>query len=321
MLQGLLGLFYFSVVSQLVTFTGTQAECPLKLNPPSVVVEYGSSVSVDCSTNETHDGMGWEAPVGSVPMTKAKLITLRVSNLRRWDIRPQCYMNYNRTKQFQSFLPIIIYKTPDSVSINTVDHTGPMREGSQYDLQCDIVNVAPVKNLTVNWFKGKTEVKTETFNDTIKTPVNKTSTLNITAVRDDDGAQYRCEAELKLGADGPQPPPKVPSKPFQTIVHYSPQHMDSKEIITKTDGQITLNCTVAANPPPTYSWSSEHLKETKSSAVLSSSTLTPGNYTCTATNTLGESKKEFIINSGGSRITFMLNLTFLQLLVALRIVM
>ncbi|XP_055045393.2 hemicentin-1-like [Misgurnus anguillicaudatus] len=319
MLQSLFGLFYVSAVSQLVTLTGTQAECPIKFNPPSVVVEYGSSVSVNCSTDVTHDGMGWEANVGGVPMTTDKLITWRVSNLRQWDIRPQCYINYNRT-QCKTYLPITIYKTPDNVTISTVDHTGPMTERSPYKLQCDIMNVAP-KNVTVKWFKGETEVKTETFNDFIKTPGNVRSTLNITAVRDDDRVQYRCEAELKLGADGPQPPPKVTSNPFQITVQYSPKHTQVNEIITKTDGEITLNCTVAANPPATYSWSSKHLKETNNSAVLSSSTLTPGNYTCTATNTLGKSQKRFFINSGGSRITFMVNLTFLQLLVALRIVM
>nr|XP_055045393.1 cell adhesion molecule 1-like isoform X2 [Misgurnus anguillicaudatus] len=321
MLHSLLGLFYFSVVSQLVTFTGTRAECPLKLKPPSVVVEYGSSVSVDCITNVTHDGMGWEATVGGVPMTKDKLITWKASNLKRWDIRPQCYINYNRMPPCSTYLSITVYKTPDSVSINTENHRGPITEGSQYELQCDIVNVAPVKNLTVKWFKGETKVKTETFNDTIKTPVNKTSKLQITANRSDDGVQYRCEAELELGADGPQPPPKVTSNSFQITVQYSPKHINGNVIITKTDGEITLNCTVAANPPATYSWYSEHLTGPINSAVLSSSTLTPGNYTCTATNTLGRSQKRFFINSEGSRTTFMVNLTFLQLLVALRIVM
>ncbi|XP_065110319.1 cell adhesion molecule 1-like isoform X2 [Paramisgurnus dabryanus] len=264
--------------------------------------------------------MGWEAPEGSVPMTKAKLISWKVSNLRQWEIKPQCYMHYDK-KQCSTFLPITIYKTPDSVFISTVDHRGPMTEGSWYEFQCVIINVAPVKNLIVKWFKGETEVYNETFNDTIKTPVTKTSTLEITANRSDDGAQYRCEAELELGADGPQPPLKMKSKSIQITVPYSPQHINLVEIIKKTDGDVTLNCKVAANPPAIYSWSSEHLKEMKSSAVLSSSTLTPGNYTCTATNPLGESKKVFIVNFAGSLHTFMGFLIFLPLLVALGIIM
>ncbi|XP_065110688.1 intercellular adhesion molecule 2-like [Paramisgurnus dabryanus] len=231
MLQSLFGLIYLSTLSQLVTLTGTQATCPIKFIPASVVVEYGSSVSVDCSMDATPDKIGWETKVGSVSLEKAKLITWRVSDLRQWDIRPQCYMNYNRTAACESFLPVTVYKTPDSVSISTVNHTGPMIEGSQYELQCVIVNVAPVKSLIVKWFKGETEVKTKTFYDTIKTPVNVRSTLQITANRDDDGVQYRCEAELELGADGPQPPPKVTSEPIQITVRYSPEDIKAVDII------------------------------------------------------------------------------------------
>uniref|UniRef100_A0A4W5LK34 Ig-like domain-containing protein n=1 Tax=Hucho hucho TaxID=62062 RepID=A0A4W5LK34_9TELE len=38
---------------------------PLVLNPPRVVVRYGDSVSVNCSTSSTGlEGMGWEATFG-----------------------------------------------------------------------------------------------------------------------------------------------------------------------------------------------------------------------------------------------------------------
>ncbi|XP_065110139.1 vascular cell adhesion protein 1-like [Paramisgurnus dabryanus] len=241
MLQGLLGLFYLSAVSQLVSLTGTQAKCPLKLNPSSVVVEYDSSVSVDCSTDVTHDGIGWEVNVRSVPMTKAKLITWRVSNLRQWDIWAECFIIYNR-KQCSTLLPVTVYKTPDSVSINRVDR--PMIEGSQYELQCDIVNVAPVKNLIVKWFKGETKVKTETFTDTMKTPVNKTSKLQITAVRSDNGAQYRCEAELKLGADGPKPPPKVTSDSLNITVYSicALLQLNPSSVVVEYDSSVSVDC-------------------------------------------------------------------------------
>ena len=94
-----------------------------------------------------------------------------------------------------------------------------MIEGEQYDLQCDIQNVAPVEFLTVSWYKGDTLVKNQTFTDPIKTPVNLSDTLQIFPSRDDDGAQYRCEAELDLGPEGPQPPPTVTSGPLNIRVH------------------------------------------------------------------------------------------------------
>ncbi|XP_055044806.2 intercellular adhesion molecule 2 isoform X1 [Misgurnus anguillicaudatus] len=303
MLNSLFGLVYLSAVSLLVSltvcFAGIQAQCPVKLNPPRVVVEYGSSVSVDCITNITNDLMGWEANVGNKSMVTDKLITWSVSNLRQWDIRPQCYINYNRMPPCSTFLPVTVYKTPDSVSISTVEPL--MKEYYQYEFHCDIVNVAP-KKFTVKWFKGETNVDNETFNYTTKTPVNETSKFQFTAYRDDDGAQYRCEAELELGADGPQPPPIVTSKTYQITVRYRPKHEVTIELISTNDGDITLNCTVAANPPATYSWYSEHWTTSKNSSVLTFSTLTPGNYTCTATNLLGQSTKMFIIT--GERTTF-----------------
>ncbi|KAI7803586.1 putative vascular cell adhesion protein 1 [Triplophysa rosa] len=307
MLQSFFGLFCISAFCLLVSLTGTNAECPLEFNPQRVVVRYGGSVSVDCSTNITHKGIGWEASEGPVPTNRDQnLITWRVSSLRQWDIKPICYINYDGP-QCEKNLPITIYKTPDSVSINTADHTGPMIYFSTYKLQCDVVNVAPVQNLIVKWYKGETLMHNETFIYFIMTPVNTTSILQIIADRSDDGVQYRCEAELELGAEGPQPPPAVTSEPIQMTVVYPPQHISLVETIEKIDGEVSLNCTVAANPTATYTWHSEHLKETRSSSVLSSSTLSPGNYTCTAKNLLGDSSKVFIINSAVASIFYKIN--------------
>ncbi|KAL7883642.1 hypothetical protein SRHO_G00013000 [Serrasalmus rhombeus] len=163
---------------------------PLNLQPPKVVVEYGAAASVNCSTTIDLMGMGWEASQGPVDIMQHKV-----------------------------YLHVIIYKTPESVSISIVGHTGPMIESGQYELQCDIQNVAPVEFLTVSWFKGDTVVENITITDHIKTPVNRSSTLQISPSRADDGAHYRCKAELHLGPEGPQPPPTVTSDPLNITVH------------------------------------------------------------------------------------------------------
>ncbi len=75
-----------------------------------------------------------------------------------------------------------------------------------------------------------------------------------------------------------------------------PQHSNSTETIIK-DNKVVLDCTVKANPAPTYTW--DHLEEKNSSSVLNSSTLSPGNYTCTATNYLGRDRKVFFVESTG----------------------
>ncbi|RXN15242.1 vascular cell adhesion 1-like protein [Labeo rohita] len=208
-------------VELLVTIYSTQAKCPVQLSPKSVVVEYGGSVAVNCTASVLHDGMGWEASEGGVDKTTDSVITWTVSDLREWDIKPFCYINYDISHDTpcQEELPVTVYKTPDSVSISIVNHKGPMKEGKQYELQCDIKDVAPVQNLTVKWYKGQTLLSQTTFTDTSITPVNEVAKLLITAGRADDGAQYRCEAELDLGAEGPQPPPTVTSKPLSAEVN------------------------------------------------------------------------------------------------------
>ncbi|XP_030646272.1 vascular cell adhesion protein 1-like [Chanos chanos] len=180
---------------------------PLELHPPKVVVRYGDPVSVNCSTSTKHIGLGWEATVGAVDLRDdVNVITWTVPALTDWVVEPICYVNTDDEQQTKT-LSVIVYKTPDSVSISYVNHTGPVMEKTQYELQCDIKNIVPVQNLTVRWYKGQTLVDSQTFTNNSKTPVSVPAPLLITPSRADDGAQYWCEAELDLGAEGPQPPP------------------------------------------------------------------------------------------------------------------
>uniref|UniRef100_A0A8C1E8H1 Ig-like domain-containing protein n=1 Tax=Cyprinus carpio carpio TaxID=630221 RepID=A0A8C1E8H1_CYPCA len=240
---------YFSSVA------GTQAECPVQLSQQRVVVRYNGSVAVNCNTSITHKGMGWEASEGAVPMTRDKMITWRVSHLTEWDIEPFCFINHEEQCQVQ--LLVTIYKTPDSVSISIVDHSGPMIEGQQYKLQCDVHDVAPVQNLTVKWYKGQTLLDKTTFTEDSKTPLNETATLLIRPDRADDGAQYSCAAELELGAEGPQPPPNKTSESLSFTVYFKPIIDENKlpSIVPVFRGYPeVLVCEAEGNPKPTISW-------------------------------------------------------------------
>ncbi|KAK2916676.1 hypothetical protein QQF64_025248 [Cirrhinus molitorella] len=279
---------YFSLVA------GTQAECPVQLSQKSVVVEYGDSVAVNCTATVQHDGMGWEADEGRVEKTSASVITWSVPNLREWEIQPFCYINYVKlpnTPPCQVQLPVTVYKTPDSVSISFVNHSGPMIEGKQYELQCDVQNVAPVQILSVIWYKGQTRLNQTTFTDTIKTPVNKTDTLLITADRADDGAQYGCEAKLDLGAEGPQP---VNLKSLISTVHFKPIINETilPSIVTVFRGyQVELVCEAEGNPKPNISWSLGGV-ETVYNKVLTVSESTPEDVLCNASNSVDWTTKQ-----------------------------
>ena len=101
----------------------------------------------------------------------------------------------------------VLTELPDIVSISPLNHTGPMVEGTEYQLQCDVLNVAPVQNLTVTWYRGNETIKTDSYSDqsNLTTPVNESYILTITPSREDDGALYRCEAQLNLGPEGLHP--------------------------------------------------------------------------------------------------------------------
>lgn len=94
-----------------------------------------------------------------------------------------------------------------------------MVEGTEYQLQCDIQNIAPLQNLVVKWYKGNEPLDNVTYSIVSKTPVDVSDTLMISPSRHDDGAQYRCRAELDLGPEGPQPHPTVTSEPLNITVH------------------------------------------------------------------------------------------------------
>uniref|UniRef100_A0A673H5C7 Cell adhesion molecule 2-like n=1 Tax=Sinocyclocheilus rhinocerous TaxID=307959 RepID=A0A673H5C7_9TELE len=211
----------------------------------------------------------------------------------------------------------VVVRYGGSVAANcntSVLHKGMGWEASQG-------GVPMTKNQSLITWRLKT-ISSSELKSSALSPGNYTCTATNALGRDnraDDGAQYRCEAELDLGAEGPQPHPTISSKPLNVEVYYKPQHSSSTETIIKDD-KVMLDCTVKANPAPTYTWRSDHLEEKISSSELKSSALSPGNYTCTATNALGRDSKVFIVKSTGIRPTFWTVLTFFQLSVALIII-
>ncbi|KAJ8345603.1 hypothetical protein SKAU_G00297960 [Synaphobranchus kaupii] len=283
----------------------TISECPIKIEPSTVVVRHGDPVSVNCTVSADHVGIGWEASEGSVDMvTDVQFVTWNLETVTDWEMAPRCFANFP-TKAGPPFqcdekINITLYKPPDSVSISAVNHTGPMVEREEYQLQCEVQNIAPVQYLTVKWYKGGTLENQTSYDDLTKTPVNVSSTLLITPTSADDGAQYSCVAELELGPEGPQPPPSIKSDPLNITVHYPPFFYSPKdETLELTEGEgVPLNCSAQGNPPPEYSWSPPlNQEETTSHTLITSTSLSPitHTFTCTASNHLGKQSKIFTV--------------------------
>ncbi|KAM9494494.1 vascular cell adhesion protein 1 [Clarias gariepinus] len=279
--------------------TASGDECSLEISPSRAVVRFGEAVSVSCVASRPVRVLGWESAISASYTQRDLTVQWQVDSLIDWIEEPICYgVFFTAPRQCEEKLNLVLYKTPDSISIRLVNHTGAMVEGREYQLLCEVQNVAPVQYLTLRWYRGQTEVYNNTFSElSPATPVQVSSTLLITPSKAEDGALYSCEAALELGPEGPQPPPRVRSEPLSINVHYPPDSFNpQQEVMELKDGEkITLNCSAEGNPSLSYSWSSPHLQDIDDSQPLFTAT-SSGTYTCTAYNLLGKSSKEFIIN-------------------------
>uniref|UniRef100_A0A669EDJ5 Ig-like domain-containing protein n=1 Tax=Oreochromis niloticus TaxID=8128 RepID=A0A669EDJ5_ORENI len=264
--------------------------CPLTLTPSEMVVRFGDPISINCSTSPTDvEGMGWEAPFGGTGFERPPVVTWRVEKLEEWAPSPFCYVTLNNGSQIIVRPVITVYKTPDFVSVSDMGR-GPMVEGREYDLKCDVINVAPVQNLTVTWYRGNETVKTETFNDSTMTPVNAFSTLRISTQRDYNGLTFRCEAELHLGPKGPKFLPNVTSPPYTAVVLYKPFMEACPHHVTVVENAAfsidMLPCQPDGSPPPTVQWFYEEKLINPSKPLTRTDS---GKYTAVLENSLGRS--------------------------------
>ncbi|XP_069051894.1 vascular cell adhesion protein 1-like isoform X2 [Lepisosteus oculatus] len=285
-----------------VRVIGAVPECPLEISPQRAVVRYGDPVTANCTATQTPRGMGWEATVGSTGMkTGAQSVTWSVSSLTDWTAEPKCYGNFlTEPKQCRKNLNISLYKYPDRVSLSPVDQ---MVEGRQYQLQCEVQNIAPVQYLTVNWYRGQTLIHSQDFfTNTTRTPVNVSVRHLFTPDRADNGQQFTCEAELNLGPEGPQPPHATRAKPLEVTVLYKPVSNRTHETVGVLKGDtVVLNCSADGNPAPEYRWEHSGAGNVVSSHTNGVFTITgitkenSGNYTCSASNTVGSHSVTFTV--------------------------
>ncbi|KAK9978042.1 hypothetical protein ABG768_019816 [Culter alburnus] len=273
--------------------------CSLEISPSRVVVKFGDPVSVSCVASRPVRVLGWESVIAATHTQRDLSVQWQVDSLTDWIEEPICYgVFFTAPRQCEEKLNLVLYKKPDSVSISLVNHSSPVVVGREYQLQCEVHNVAPVQYLVLRWYRGQTEVYNHSFSElSPATPVQVSSILLIVPNRADDGAQYSCEAELKLGAEGPQPSPTVQSEVLNLAVQYPPDFRSPEEEIVdiSEDSGMVLDCTAEGNPPPVYIWTSSNLQEKADQPVLTAASLGPGVYTCTASNILGKKSKQFVI--------------------------
>lgn len=276
--------------------------CPIKMSPTAVVVKYGDPFSANCTLSSDEPiGLGWESSQGGTGVKRVSNLSLIVDSVTDLGIRPHCYAYYRDGNQCQQLLPVTIYKMPESVSMSQLSPKGTMIEGEKYRMQCDVIDVAPVRYLSVYWYKGNEIVHKETFEGHSESKANKSSFLDLFAHGLDDGSQVWCEAKLDL----PMKPdlPAVKSQSHNMVVLYPPTFInpDNETQEVRPNDKITFNCTATGNPAPKYKWLFPHRIQSKDKDLetnqpsLTPSLLLPGTYSCLASNTRGSNIKYFTI--------------------------
>lgn len=332
--------------------------------PPSLVVKFGASATANCSVCEKGclgTIFGLENAIGYSERNGTNIVW-KVNNMTEWDTSVFCYYNSKVGRQCTQRLGITVYskspfcrtntvtdtsssiwsqhgrfispEPPDRVSVSFRHGSELLLEGESYSLECLIENIAPLKHLIVTFYRGPEALAQKYFNSSQELkPVNKTSILIIKARKEDDGAQYWCDARLNLNVQ--QVPLTVSSQKLFPTVYceyccfgYFPPFLftvlitrrvisppaDPDEprllspldpvVITVTEGkQLELNCSAVGKPPPSYVWTHPASANTFSNtSVYSIKSVTFGNggqYNCTATNSMGTVTVNFSVHVKG----------------------
>lgn len=310
------GLNWLRLISALLTLellslsNGTESSakqaCPIDITPDTMVISYRDKAkNVTCTPTSTISTnvkkIHWKG------IGKTNSTVWRVNTNTDWDRTPVCAATFEGLEPCEKPLNFILYKTPDSASIRPVNNTN-LVEGETYQLQCDIINVAPARKLTVRWYLGNETIEPP-FKESLRvtgcqpenntdcmnhrTPVTVSSTISVILNRKHNGAEFRCEAELDLRPEGPQLP-YLKSSPFNITVYYKPVINNTKlpKAIPVFSGYPErLVCEADGHPPPKIQWlySSDKLPRV-SGGVLNVSE--PGFYICNASNEVGSVSHE-----------------------------
>ncbi|XP_007549737.1 intercellular adhesion molecule 1-like [Poecilia formosa] len=286
------------------------------ITPSRLVVKFGDPASATCVACQQaclpldESVISMEASLGTPDINGTK-VTWTVDRMTEWELTPKCYYTDSTNHQCCTSLSVTVYKPPESVSFS-LNPSEPLTEGSKVTLQCDVLNVAPVANLTVTFYRGQTPLDQVKSNDTTEKPVSETFSLSYNTRKEDDGVQFWCEAKLELGAEGPQPPLVVKSEEVTATVYYGPQlkvPADPAPISITRGEPLHLICLAEGNPKPQYSWTLPSNKGHRSGTDLkidSAGVQDGGQYVCTVSNNVNSVSVTFNVTVQENFIPFII---------------
>uniref|UniRef100_A0A665UDB5 Ig-like domain-containing protein n=1 Tax=Echeneis naucrates TaxID=173247 RepID=A0A665UDB5_ECHNA len=232
--------------------------CPEDLT----VIEYGHAVLINCSSTNS-------------PQNHKKIIIITLQT------------------PLSNF---VLLEKPKAVNMFPISDEKHWVEGTEYELQCNISEVAPVQNLTVRWYKDKVLIKTHSFTNTTKSPPSESSILKFRSNRTDHGAEVQCEAQLDFRPCGPRLPPFLSSTPFYISDPPDIANKTTEVHFVEEDSSVTLSCEADSLPPPNFNWTRDgvYMHEYTNNLTITKVN-TNASYTCIASNYLGNVTKKILV--------------------------
>lgn len=227
--------------------------CPLTLQPPELVQEFGEVTVVNCTTEaDSHRGLYWTYGKETQKEDVYSFVVMEISPTD-WKTQANCTIKLNLTYECSEELKVAAYKRPTSV---TVQSRAPAVEGNQLELECVVCDVAIVENLTVTWYRNNTTVKTGYYVPETNTPTNATFLLKRNVSRVEDGATFTCEVS-ELGPHGPL---YASNDTWKLSVQYAPEFEGNEEVhVVYNSAEVHLYCKAVGHPPPHYTWTTDNV--------------------------------------------------------------
>ncbi|XP_014838881.1 PREDICTED: hemicentin-1-like [Poecilia mexicana] len=287
----MLGLLLLSLLS-----CGADLTCPpttiLTLDAP-VIIENGTQLYASCNTTE-EDFEELSLCLGKAccENTQKDGVVSCVARVSDFEMRAECKMKLNETHECSEGREITVYKIPEvMLSVRNGNATQ-----SDYELQCDVFDVAPAQNISVTWYRNNKTF--ESFMNSIEGPEKTSYLLGVNISREEKFAEFRCEVQLKFEELKPQHP--VISTTHHLSARYSPglrTNSSNKTITVAMGGNATLLCDIEGNPPPVYQWTVDEQPMLETTNRLHITQVNRSSiYSCTATNILGNTAMHIVVD-------------------------
>ncbi|XP_075773899.1 intercellular adhesion molecule 1-like isoform X1 [Pelodiscus sinensis] len=182
-----------------------QGSSQVHVSPEAPVVEHGGSLWINCShtCNYSSDPGGLETPLTkSIEERGPGWTAFHLTNITQWNPTLQCYVACPGENVTIASTNLSVYRVPERVVLEPLP---AMELGRAYNLTCRVLNVAPVRHLSVTLLRGGRALHTETFRTRPgNEPDSVTVTHEISPGRWDHGQQVTCQASLDLAPRGPR---------------------------------------------------------------------------------------------------------------------